>query len=203
MSKSTIEVDNFFINLEKSLIFHIFKSKLLLNIATKYLNIECDKEVFYQVICSLTTNIMMFLENQSDEIKHIDIKVLENKITYIYKGYPLSRGNIIKLSSHMLPLYVDTFLLTGVKLFQSIDHYNMTYNFVSSGFKNKIELIFVVKQQKIRCSKLKYLALMDQKEKQSNLINIRMVPTILGANNNDNRRKDWSLLAEQKEKLLF
>ena len=147
ISKSTIKVDNFFVNLEKSLISHMFKSKVLLNVATKHLNIKCDKEVFYQIIYSLTSNIMMFLENQSDEIKQVDIEVLENKITYIYKGYPLSRDNIIKLSNHMSPWTGDTFLLTGEKLFQSIDYHNMIYNFNSSGFKNKIELLFCEKKR--------------------------------------------------------
>lgn len=142
LSKSTIEVDHFFLNLEKSLFSYMFKSRLVLNIDTKYLTIECDREVLYQIIFSITVNIMRFLENQSDVIKYVDIKISENKVIYTYTGYPMSRDNIIKLSSHMLPTHVDIFLLTGIKLFQSIDYHNMVYNFSSTGFKNKIELLF-------------------------------------------------------------
>lgn len=165
ISKSTIEIDNFFANLEKSLVFNMLNSKVSFSIATKYLSIECDKEVLYQVIFSLTTNIMMFLENQSDKIKHIDIEVLENKITYIYTGYPMSRDNIIKLSNHMLPIYVDTFLLTGAKLFESIDYHNMSYNFVSLGFKNKIELLFCKENEQNKLPQTKILNFDELKRK--------------------------------------
>jgi hypothetical protein len=166
ISRSTIELDDFFVNLEKSLSSHMFKSMLSINIATKYLNIECDKEVFYQVILSLTTNIMMFLENQSDEVKYINVEVLENKIIYTYIGYPLSRDNIIKLSSFMPTWSGDAFLLTGAKLFQSIDYHNMVYNSNSDGFKNKIELLFCAEKNKNKTLRTQIIDFVKLKRKR-------------------------------------
>ena len=140
-SNITLQVDDFFYNLEKSLKYYMFKSKLNINIDVELLNIGCDREVFYQIVFSLTVNLLDILEDQSDKIRYLNIRVLKDKIVFVYEGYPLSRDNMIKLSSNKLFPDVDVFLLTGSKLFQSIDYHNIKYNIISAGFKNTIELL--------------------------------------------------------------
>jgi len=140
--KSKIEVDGFFKNLERNFNNSIFKSRIKIKLTAKYLDIICEKEILYQIVYSIVSNIMMFLEDQSDESKSISINLLEKKIIFSYNGYPMSQDNVIKLSKHINLSYSDIFCLTGKKLFSSIDYHQLTYEINSNGFDNEINLGF-------------------------------------------------------------
>lgn len=135
-----IEIDKFFKNLEKSFNYSVLKSKVEVDISTKYLDIVCEKEILYQIVYSIVSSILMLLEDQNDEVKKLRIKLLETEIIFNYNGYPMSKNNMIKLSKHITPLYSDIFFLTGSKLFNSIEYHQLTYEISSSGFDNKITL---------------------------------------------------------------
>lgn len=145
--KSKIEVDDFFKNLEKSFGSSAFKSKIEIDISTNFLDIICEKEILYQIVYSIASNIMMFLEDQNDEVKRVKITLLRTRIIFNYNGYPLSKDNIIKLSKHVSLSYPDIFCLTGRKLFNSIDYHQLTYEISSKGFDNKIMLDFAAKNE--------------------------------------------------------
>ena len=162
--KSRIKISEFFFNLEK--VFCLYQPKLNIKMFTEYLTIRREEEILYQIVFSLTANIMMFLENQSDEIKSINIKVFENKITFEYNGYPMYKETIIRISQYMKNhKYSDIFLLTGIKLFDSIEYNKFIYSISTSGFNNIIQLDFYSETKVNQDNKAKIINFEEVKKK--------------------------------------
>lgn len=133
--------------------------------STKKLNITCAHEIFYQIIFSLVFNIMEIMNGQSEDIRTININFFDDKIVILYDSFSLNKEKMIYLSEIITEDFDDIFLLNCSKIFRLLKEQKFDYNISSDGEKNKIEVIYPIKDNIVNQENGKVIDFIEYKER--------------------------------------
>jgi len=104
------------------------------------IKIDCSKESCYQILFSMICNIMFLIENQSERAKTIKIIFDKNMIKIEYDSLPLDEETMIKYSDNFLAEYLDVFILSCDKIFNSLKEHGFKYKLFHHEGINSIQI---------------------------------------------------------------
>lgn len=105
-----------------------------------FLVADCHEHVFFQLIYSLLSNILYFMDEQSDRRKTLEVHFTKKKMIIIYESFRLNEKQMIKISNNHLEGRIDTFILNCERIFNSLKSHNLEYKVYDEGKKNIIEI---------------------------------------------------------------
>lgn len=105
-----------------------------------FLVVDCNEHVFLQLIYSLLSNILYFMDEQSDRRKHLEVHFKKNKLIIIYESFKLNEQTMIKVSNNHSAGRIDPFILNCERIFESLKYHNLSYKVYDSDNKNIIEI---------------------------------------------------------------
>lgn len=109
------------------------------------ININCTTAVFYQLIFSLISNLIEFMDKQSDVPKAMTIGFTAQQVIINYDSFPLDEKRMIDLSETLILTHIDVFLLSCNKIFRSLKDHKFKYTISSNNGRNTVIIIYPIK----------------------------------------------------------
>ncbi|ODA37840.1 hypothetical protein [Rickettsia sp. wb] len=127
-------------NLEQYFAEHARHADIKYIFKNTFLVADCHEHVFFQLIYSLLSNILYFMDEQSDRRKTLEVHFKRNKMIIIYESFRFNETQMIKISNNHLEGRIDTFILNCERIFNSLKFHNLEYKVYDEGKKNIIEI---------------------------------------------------------------
>lgn len=127
-------------NLNKYFAEHIRHADIEYFFKKDFLVVDCDEHVFLQLIYSLLSNTLYFMDEQSERRKHLEVHFKKNKLMIIYESFKLNEQTMITVSNNHSADRIDPFILNCERIFESLKYHNLGYKVYDSDNKNIIEI---------------------------------------------------------------
>lgn len=127
-------------NLEQYFAEHTRHADIKFFFKNDFLVADCNEHVFFQLIYSLLSNILYFMDEQSNRRKKLEVHFKRNKLMIIYESFKLNEKTMITISNNHSAGRIDTFILNCERIFNSLRFHNLAYKVYDENKKNIIEI---------------------------------------------------------------